>query len=91
MYPDGLDGNITHNLHQEVSPSNFHSQNISNGLVTFADGGEGRSPDDKRVIACFILCIFDVAVYWWTKNQPESADKSTHSEVRNFYLATKII
>ena len=39
MYPDIIDGTTIHDLRQEVSPSEFHSQHISNGLVDFVDGG----------------------------------------------------
>ena len=39
MYPDGLYGTTTHDLCQEVSSGKFHSQHISNVLVTFSDGG----------------------------------------------------
>ena len=39
MYHTGLDVTTTHDLHQEASPGEFHSQNISNGLVAFSDGG----------------------------------------------------
>ena len=39
IYTYGIDGTNTHNLRQEVSPGDFHSKNISNCLVDFADGG----------------------------------------------------
>ena len=57
MYPSGLYGTTTHDLHQEVSPGDFHSQNISNGLVDFANGGEFRTPNYKQSISCIILYL----------------------------------
>ena len=62
-YTDGLDNTATHDLCQEVSTGYFYSQNISNGLVDFADGGEGSAPKENHSIACIILIIFVVAVY----------------------------
>ena len=91
MYPAGLYGTTTHELHQEVYPGDFDSQTISNGIVDFIYGGEGRDPNEKRSIACVILCIFDVAVHWLYKNQPASAAHYTESEVHTFYLATKMV
>ena len=41
MYPAYLKGTTTHDLRQEVSPGDFHSQNISNGLDFFVSGVEG--------------------------------------------------
>ena len=38
IYPSAIDGTKTHVLLQEVSPGNFYSQNITNGLVSFSDG-----------------------------------------------------
>ena len=61
MYPYGIDGTKTHELRQEVPPGDFQPQNISNGLVAFADGGEGRSYNNKCAIACVIIFIFGVA------------------------------
>ena len=63
MYPPDLDVTTTHDLYREVSPDYLHSQKISNGLVAFSDGVEGRYPNDKRAIACVILCIFVVSVH----------------------------
>ena len=64
MYDAILDGTTTHEIRQEVSPCDFHSKKISNGLVSFADGGGGLSPNDKRYIACAILCIFGFSIHW---------------------------
>ena len=50
MYPAVLYGTTTHDLRQEVSPGEFYSQNISNGLVDFSDGLEGRTTNYKRAI-----------------------------------------
>ena len=36
MYPYDLDITFSHELHMEVSPGNFHTKNISNGLFPFA-------------------------------------------------------
>ena len=91
MYPSGLYGTTTHELHQEVTSGNFHSHNISNFFVSFVDGGEDRASNDKSVIACVILCIFGVSIHCSAKTQPASAAHSTDSEVRTFYLATKMV
>ena len=91
IYPAGLDITTTHDLSREVSPGDFHSQNISNVLVDFSDEGEGRSPNDKCAISCVILCIFGVAVHWSAKTQPDSSYHSADSEVCTFYLATKMV
>ena len=40
MYPTGLVGTATHDLHQEVFPDESHFQKISNGLVPFLYGVE---------------------------------------------------
>ena len=91
MYPAGLDFTATHDLCQEVSPDNFHSQKISNGLIYFSYLGEDHSPKYKRSVACAIHCIFGVAIHWSDKTQPASAAHSTDSYVRTFYLSTKIV
>ena len=77
IYPDGLDGNTTHELCQEVSPGDFHSQNIYNDLVDFADWGEGRAHNEKLAIACIVLCIFGVDVNWSVKTPPSSEAQYT--------------
>ena len=63
-YISGFDSTTPHDLCQEVYPGKFHSQKRSNGLVAFADGVEYRSPNDKRSIACIIICIFGADVNW---------------------------
>ena len=68
-YTYGLDGNKTHELRQEVSPGGFHPQDISNGLVGFADGVE--------------ICASN-NVHWSAKIQPASEAHSTESEVHIF-------
>ena len=37
IYPSGLDFTTTNELRKEVSPEDFHSQNISNDHVDFFD------------------------------------------------------
>ena len=91
MYPAGLYGTTTHDLHQEVSPGYFHPQKISNSLVAFSYGVEGRAPNEKRAVACGILFLFGVAVHCSDKTQPASSDHSTDYEVRTFYLDTKMV
>ena len=51
MFLTGLDGTTTHDLCQESSLGNFHFQNISNGLVDFADVVEGYDTNEKLAIA----------------------------------------
>ena len=72
MYPSGLDVTTTHELRQEVSSGYLHSQNTSNGLFSFADGVEFRASNEKFPIACVILCLFGVSLYWSAKTQPSS-------------------
>ena len=50
MYPTGLYGTNAHELRQEVSPGDFHYQNISYVQVDFSDGGEGGAPNYKCAI-----------------------------------------
>ena len=71
IYPAVLDGATTHDLRQEVSPGDFHSQKISNGLVAFEYGVEGRDPNDKHAISRVILYILALLFIGQTKpNQP---------------------
>ena len=77
MYPVGLYGTANYDLRQEISPGNSHSQNISNCLFAFAYEGEGRTPNDKLIIACVILCIFGIYVHWSNKTQLASAPHTT--------------
>ena len=91
MYHSGIDRNKTHELHQEVSPGNFHSQNLSNGLISFADHVEGYTSNNKCIIECVILCIFRIAVHWLAKTQPDSASHSTYYKVLILYLAKKMV
>ena len=90
MYPAGLYDTITHDLHQEVSQVDFYSQKIFNGLVSFAYVGEGRTPNYKRSIA-YVIPLFYVAINWADKTQPAYVSHYTDSEVRTFYIATKMI
>ena len=57
MYIAGLDGATTHDLRQDVYLCDFHSQKISNDLVTFLCGLEVRALNVKRVTACAILYL----------------------------------
>ena len=82
IYHAVLDRTNNHDILQEVSPGNFHSKNISNGLVAFSYGGESCSPNDKQTISCVIICIFGVDVIFSSKTQPASADHSKDSEVQ---------
>ena len=91
MYPTWLDVTTTHDLRQEVSPGNFHSQKISNGLVFFADIREGHSPNEKFAINGVTLYIFGFAVHWSFKNKPASAYNSIESNVHTLHLATKMV
>ena len=79
MYPSGIDGTNTHDIHQDIYPGELHYQKISNGLVDFVDGGEGCGPNGKKTMAFGILFIFGVAVHWSAKTQPESAAHYTDS------------
>ena len=60
-HPSVLDGTAIHELLQELSSCDLHYQNISNGLVDFTDGGEGRDPNGEHAIACIIFCSFGVS------------------------------
>ena len=79
MYPSGIGVNTTHDLHQYFSSGYFHSQKISNGIVTFAGCVKGRSPNEKRAIALIILCLFGVAVHWSSKTQTATVAHYSHS------------
>ena len=71
VYNYVINGNATHELHQEVSPNNIQSQKIYNCLLDFADGVYGCTYNDKRSIACVLLCLFVISIYWLAKiNQP---------------------
>ena len=91
MYPDVVYGTTTHDLCQGFSPGGFHSQKISNGLVSFAGGVKVRASNDKRYIAYAILYIFGIGLHWSVKNQSESVSHYIDSEVCTFYLATKMV
>ena len=46
-------------------------KNIYNCLLDFADGVYGCTYNDKRSIACVLLCLFVISIYWLAKiNQP---------------------
>ena len=91
MYPSGLYGTITHELHQEVSPVDFHSQKKSNLVFSFAYCVEGCTSNYKRAIAWVVSFLFDVAINWSDKTQPVYVAHYTDPEVRTFYLATKMV
>ena len=91
MYPTGLVGTATHDLHQEVFPDEYHFQKISNGLVPFLYGVEVCALNQKPAIACFILCIFIIDVHWLAKNQPVSVAHSTYYKVLTLYFATRMV
>ena len=63
MHPTIIDGTTTHDLLQDISLGNFHSQKLTKGIVTFKDGEEGRIPKDKWAIACIALYVFGVAIH----------------------------
>ena len=63
IYPASIDVTTTHELRQEVSPGDFHSQKISNGLVDFLDCGLGLAPNENFAMCCGILCMFGVVVH----------------------------
>ena len=90
-YLSGLDRNITNEINQEFPSGNFYSHNISNGLILFVDGGEGRASNEKRLIACIIPCIFGIAVHQSYENLPASETHSIESKLLIFYLATKMV
>lgn len=90
MYPCGLSIADSHQLSPEVGPGEFHTQSIPNSLTFFANGGKGRSLTDKRAIACIMATLFGVAIHWKAVTQPVCAAHSMDSEVRTFYLGTKI-
>ena len=63
IYPIELYRTTTYDICKEVYPGNFHPKNITKGLVDLKFGGEGRVPNEKRAIACIVLCLFGVAVH----------------------------
>ena len=79
MYPSGFDGTTTHEFRQDVSPGDFCSQNISNGLVAFSDGEEGRAPNERRTISCIIL-FFLVLILTGHKNPNQPMHPITHAQ-----------
>ena len=80
IYTSGLDCTTIHELCQEFSPYNFHSENKSNELVDLADGGEVHSPNDKKTIACVVPFIYGVPAHWSYRPQTASAYHPIDSE-----------
>ena len=62
-YPSILDDTKTHKQCQESPPDDFHSHNISNGLVAFADDGEELTSNYKHTIPYFVFYIFLASMY----------------------------
>jgi len=91
MYPRGVQIHGDHKLSHGFSIDDVDDATITNHLAAFADGGEGRSLNDRRSIACVILALLGVAIHWKGVTQPAVSAHSTDSEVRTFYVATKLV
>ena len=92
MCPRNVKVEGTHTLKHHFSIDPLDEATITNNLADFADGGEGRSACDRRSIACVIMTLLlGVAIHWKAVTQPGASAHSTDSEVRTFFVATKMI
>ena len=48
MNPYGIGITGRHEIRQEVSPGDFNTQHISNGILEFVDGVEGQTVNNNQ-------------------------------------------
>ena len=90
IYPRGYDISVTNLLRYTYVNGQFYEQIIRNGLSLFVDADHACAVADCRSISCILFMLLGVTVHWKVGKHPFIATNSTDSEVRTFYIVTKM-
>ena len=75
MYPRGINLRDKHTFSQQVSVDKVITNELTNHLGIFADGGERKSIFDGRAIGCLVVTFGGVVTAWKAINVGRSTYK----------------
>ena len=90
MYPRGADIYGTNLLWCTYGNCQFDEHIIHNGLELFVDSNHAHVVDDLCSISCILFTFLGITVHWKVGKQTFITTHSTDSEVRTFYIVTKM-
>jgi hypothetical protein len=82
--------NGTQEMRYDYDPGNFHRMIISNNLGVWPDADHARDQKARRSMTCVLALLLGVIIHWKMERQNCVAAHTTDSEVRAFYVGTKI-
>ena len=90
MYPRGADLSGTNLLWCTYGNFQFDKHIIRNGLELFVDADHAYAVSDLCSISCILFTSIGITLHWKVGKQTFIFTHFTESEVRNFYIVTKM-